>query len=43
MAIFIFTIAARTLKSGESPTQERLYVVEMMQLQYSKSATVRVP
>jgi hypothetical protein len=31
MAIFTFTITARTLKSGESPTQERLYVVEMMQ------------
>jgi hypothetical protein len=30
MAIFTFTITARTLKAGENPTQERLYVVEMM-------------
>jgi hypothetical protein len=30
VAIFTFTIAARTLKSGENATQERAFVVEMM-------------
>jgi hypothetical protein len=31
LAIFTFTIEARTLKCGEDARQERLYVVEMMQ------------
>jgi hypothetical protein len=30
VAIFTFTITARTLKSGENATQERAFVVEMM-------------
>jgi hypothetical protein len=30
VAIFTFTIEARTLKCGENATQERAFVVEMM-------------
>jgi hypothetical protein len=30
VAIFTFTIAARTLKCGETGTQERAFVVEML-------------
>jgi hypothetical protein len=36
LAIFTFTIEARTLKSGENATQERLYVVEMMRAAIQK-------
>jgi hypothetical protein len=31
MAIFTLTITARTGKAGETATQERLFVVEMLQ------------
>jgi hypothetical protein len=30
MAIFTFTITARTAKAGETDVQERLFVVEML-------------
>jgi hypothetical protein len=36
MAIFTFTITARTLKSGENAMQERLYVVEMLRAAIQK-------
>jgi len=43
MAIFTFTITARTLKSGENATQERAFVVEMMRRAIQQIGSAAAP
>ena len=43
MAIFTFTIEARTLKSGETAAQERLFVVEMLRAAVQRIASHTPP